>query len=160
MKVLVVGGMTLAMAAWFGLTPQAADTLEVVAIHPSRVDTMNTRIDPRPGGRLVIVNATLRTLIRNAYGVLPFQLTGEPKWSETDHFDINAENATGQQITPDSMKPLMQGLLADRFQLKAHRETREQPIYALVVNDGPKFKPYVNAPHPTRNSSRYRQVTK
>jgi uncharacterized protein (TIGR03435 family) len=154
MKILVFGGMALAVSAWFGLTPQAADTLEVVAIHPSRVDSMNTQINSRPGGHLVIVNATLRTLIRNAYGVLPFQLTGEPKWSETDHFDINAKNATGEEITSDSMKPLMQGLLADRFQLKAHWETRQEPIYALVLDNGPKFSPYVDAPQRGMNSSR------
>ena len=152
---MILGKAALALVALFSLPPQAADTLEVAAIHPSRTDSLNTRIDPQPGGRLVIVNATLRTLLRNAYGVLPFQLVGEPKWSESDRFDIDAKNASGQQITQDTLKPLLQGLLADRFQLKAHWETREEPVYALVVeNDGPKFKPHADASGGGMNTSR------
>jgi hypothetical protein len=102
----------VAIVALLGLPPQATDTLEVAAIHLSRADNLNTRIDPQAGGRLVIMNATLRTLIRNAYGALPFQLVGEPKWSESDRFDIDAKDASGQQITEDTIKPLILGLLA------------------------------------------------
>lgn len=145
----------VALVALLGLPTQTADTLEVAAIHPSRADSLNTRIDPQVGGRLVIVNATLRTLIRNAYGVLPFQLVAEPKWSESDRFDIDAKNASGQQITQETLKPLLQGLLADRFQLQAHWETREAPVYKLVVEgDGPKFKAHVDASGGGMNTSR------
>jgi uncharacterized protein (TIGR03435 family) len=145
----------LALVALLGAPPQAADTLEIAAIHPSRADSLNTRIDPEPGGRLVIVNATLRTLIRNAYGVLPFEMAGEPKWSESDRFDIDAKNASGQQITQDALKPLLQGLLADRFQFKAHWETRDEPVYELVVEeDSPKFKAHVDASEGGMNTSR------
>jgi uncharacterized protein (TIGR03435 family) len=155
MKVLILGRMTIALVACFSLQAQTADTLEVVAIHPSRVDSMNTRIDPQPGGRLVITNATLRTLIRNAYGVLPFQLAREPKWSESDRFDINAKNASGQQITQDSLKPLLQELIADRFHFKAHWETREESVYVLrVENDGPKFQPYAGGLQHGMNTSK------
>jgi uncharacterized protein (TIGR03435 family) len=153
MKIMNLG--KVALVALLGLPLQAADTLEVAAIHPSRADSLNTRIDPQAGGRLVIVNATLRTLIRNAYGALPFQLVGEPKWSESDRFDIDARNASGEQITQDSLKPLLQGLLADRFQLRAHWETREASIYALVVeDDGPKFKAHVDTSEGGMNTSR------
>ena len=155
MKVLIPGRMAISLVAWFSLSAQTADTLEIAAIHTSRIDSVNTRIDPQSGGRLVIVNATLRTLIRNAYGVLPFQLAGEPKWSESDRFDINATNASGQQITQESLKPLLQGLLADRFHLKAHWETQEKPIYALLVEkNGPKFQPYARAPQHGMNTSK------
>jgi len=155
MRVLMLGRMAIALVAWLSLPPQAADTLEVAAIHPSRVDSLNTQIDLQKGGRLVITNATLRTLIRNAYGVLPFQLAGEPKWSESDRFDINASNSSGQQISQDSLKPLLQGLLAGRFHLKAHWETRDEPIYALVVEkDGPKFHPYGGGAAHGMNTSR------
>jgi uncharacterized protein (TIGR03435 family) len=155
MKALILGRMAMALMAWFSLPPQTADTLEVAAIHPSRVDSMNTRIDLQKGGRLVITNATLRTLIRNAYGVLPFQLANQPQWVESDRFDINAKNDSGQQITQDSLKPLLQGLLADRFHLKAHWETREEPIYALLVGkDGPKFQPYAGAPEHGMNTGK------
>ena len=155
MKFPVLGRIAIALLAWSSITAQTADTLEVAAIHPSRADSVNTRIDPQPGGRLVIANATLRTLIRNAYGVLPFQLANEPKWSESDRFDISAANSSGQQITQTSLKPLLQRLLADRFHLKAHWETREEPIYALLVEkDGPKFQPYADAPQHGMNTSK------
>ena len=153
MRMIIAG--KVALVALLGLPIQAADTLEVAAIHPSRVDSLNTRIDLQTGGRLVIVNATLRTLIRNAYGALPFQLVGEPKWSESDRFDIDAKNASGQQITQETLKPLLQGLLADRFHLQAHWETREAPVYELVVeHDGPKFKAHVDASEGGMNTSR------
>lgn len=155
MREMILGKVAVTLLALLSLSPQAADTLEVAAVHPSRADSVNTRIDREAGGRLVIVNATLRTLLRNAYGVLPFQLVGEPKWSESDRFDIDARNASGQQIIDDSLKPLLQGLLADRFQLKAHWETREEPVYALVVDkDGPKFKAHVDASGSGMNTSR------
>lgn len=152
MDLLFLGRITLAVSTL--LLPQAADTFEIAAIHPSKADSVNTRISTQPGGRFVVENATLRTLIRNAYDVLPFQIVGEPKWSEVDHFDINAKNASGQEITKDTSRPLVQNLLADRFHLKAHWETREQPVLALVVDkDGPKFKPTDNpATHGMNNS--------
>lgn len=153
MRMIIVG--KVALVALLGLPTQAADTLEVAAIHPSRADSLNTRIELPAGGRLVIVNATLRTLIRNAYGVLPFQLVGEPKWSESDRFDINAKNASGHQITQETFKPLLQGLLTDRFHLEAHWETREAPVYVLVVErDGPKFKAHVDSSGGGMNTSR------
>jgi uncharacterized protein (TIGR03435 family) len=153
MRMIIAG--KVALVALLSLPIQAADTFEVAAIHPSRADSLNTRIDLQPGGRLVIVNATLRTLIRNAYGVLPFQLLGEPKWSESDRFDIDAKNASGLQITQETLKPLLQGLLTDRFHLEAHWETREAPVYVLVVeHDGPKFKAHVDASGGGMNTSR------
>jgi uncharacterized protein (TIGR03435 family) len=155
MKLLFFSRMTLAFVGFFGLPQQPTDTFEVVAIHPSRADSMNTQIQMQPGGRLIIVNATLRTLIRNAYGVLPFQIIGEPKWSEIDHFDINAKNSSGQEMTQESARPLMQNLLADRFHLKAHWETREEAVFALVVEkDGPKFQPHADSLQHGMNSSR------
>jgi len=155
MKVLFPGRAVLALMAVLGLPPQAADTFDIVAIHHSQIDSVNTRIDMQKGGHLVVLNASLKTLIRNAYGILPFQLANEPKWIESDKFDINAKNATSQDITQDSLKPLLQGLLAERFHLKVHWETREMPIYALVVEkDGPKFQPYVDAPQHGMNTSK------
>jgi len=149
------GEMTQAGVTAKDMAAHAADTLEVAAIHVSRADSLNTRIDPQPGGRLVIVNATLRTLIRNAYGALPFQLVGEPKWSESDRFDIDAKNASGLEITQNTFKPLLQGLLVDRFQLKAHWETHEARVFALLVEaGGPKFRTHVDESESGMNTSR------
>ena len=61
--------------------------------------------------------------------------------SDSDRFDIVA-NAPGEGTpTGDDVRRMLQTLLADRFQLKLHRETKERPVYALVVaKNGPKLK--------------------
>ena len=85
----------------------------------------------RPNGTYVATNIAIRMMILNAYRLRPFQLVGGPGWIESDRFDINAKAPEG---TPQTQLPaMMQALLASRFKLKAHTETREQPIYALLL---------------------------
>ena len=88
-------------------------------------------------GRLTAQNVTLRMLIMAAYQKQPFEIVGGPSWQSADKFDINAK-AEDATLTTDQMLGLLKTLLADRFKLKLHTETREVPIYALVVarNDG------------------------
>jgi uncharacterized protein (TIGR03435 family) len=95
-------------------------------------------------GRLTAQNVTLRMLVMAAYQKPPFELVGGPPWQNSDKFDINAkaEDASG---TTDQILGMLKTLLADRFKLKVHTETREVPIYALVLarSDGrlgPKLK--------------------
>jgi uncharacterized protein (TIGR03435 family) len=155
MTLLATAPIALAVASLFTPVPQTPDTFEVAAIHQNISGAANTRIDLEKGGRLVIVNASLQTLIRNAYGVLPFQLSNLTGWPDETRFDINAKNASGEDITQDSLKPLLQNLLVDRFHLKAHWETREMPIYSLVTEkDGPKFKAHADAPDHGMNTSK------
>lgn len=92
----------------------------------------------RPQGRggLAMSNMPLRLLIRMAYGVQDFQIIGGPSWQTSNKFDITAKAAEGTtQGTPD-MLPMLKALLADRFKLKTHTESRELPVYALVVSRG------------------------
>ena len=81
------------------------------------------------GGRLTITNNQLRNIIRNGWGLQDFQIIGGPDWMNTERWDIvaKAEGNPGPQ-----MMVMLQNLLADRFKLVAHKETRELPIYALV----------------------------
>jgi uncharacterized protein (TIGR03435 family) len=83
-------------------------------------------------GRLTAQNVTLRMLVMAAYQKQPFQIVGGPAWQNNDKFDINAvaENA---KLSTDQMLDLLKTLLADRFKLKVHTETREVPIYALAL---------------------------
>ena len=95
-------------------------------------------------GRLTTQNTTLRILVMAAYQKQPFQIIGGPAWFNADKFDINAKAADGS-LTTDQMLGLLKTLLADRFKLKLHTETRDVPIYALVLarSDGklgPKMK--------------------
>ena len=74
-----------------------------------------------PGGGFEGVNVTLESVIRLAYGLQDFQMVGGPKWINTDRFDIQVR---GPQGAAESEAPRrLQSLLAERFALKAHRET-------------------------------------
>jgi len=93
-----------------------------------------------PGGRFAFSGITAKMLIMQAYDVKEFQVTGAPGWISSDRYDINAK-AERPNVDPDQAKVLVQSLLAERFNLKFHREIKEFPIYALVVaKDGPKLK--------------------
>jgi uncharacterized protein (TIGR03435 family) len=73
-----------------------------------------------------------------AYGVREFQVLGAPGWLKQELFEIDAR--AEHPATEAEMKQMVQALLAERFKLKLHRETKEIPVYALVVGkDGPKL---------------------
>jgi len=79
----------------------------------------------------------------NAFSIIRAQLSAGPAWIEPERFDIEARIAGSEQVTHDRMGPLLQSLLsllADRFGLKYHRETREARGYSLIVaKGGPKL---------------------
>src|ERR1700733_8001453 len=96
-------------------------------------DTGVYPITTKPDGTSVWKGVTLRVLLRTAYG-LP--MSGGPDWMSTDRFDLETK-ADGNPT--DAQRQLMhQRLLADRFNLIVHIDTRLAPVYALVLarNDG------------------------
>jgi bla regulator protein blaR1 len=95
-----------------------------------------------PGGRFSARNFTVQNLLRNAYQLQDYQISGGPGWMDSAGFDIQARAAAfTSEPTPEDMRKMIQALLADRFRLTLHRETRQLPIYALVVGkNGPKLK--------------------
>jgi uncharacterized protein (TIGR03435 family) len=116
----------------------SAQTFEVASIHSNATGTEGSVIDLPESGRLRVTNATLKTLVRAAYGIQNEQVSGGPKWFDTDRYDIEAR--TSLPITEDQDQPLLQHLLADRFHLKTHRAQRELTVYGLVVaKNGPLF---------------------
>jgi uncharacterized protein (TIGR03435 family) len=74
-----------------------------------------------------------------AYELANYQLAGVPDWARNTYFDINAKPAT--QATPQQTRAMFQGLLADRFKLIAHRETRAFDGFALVPSRSNSFGP-------------------
>lgn len=84
-----------------------------------------------PGGRLVAV-ATLRTLIMRAYGIKLYQLEGGPAWLPTSYFSISAK-AVNETATNAEMAEMLKSLLAERFGLRVHVETRPSPVHTLTV---------------------------
>ena len=98
------------------------------------------------GPRLTATNVTLRLLVRSAYELPDFKIVGGPSWQTTDRFDITAKAEDGFTGSFREMMPMLRTVLADRFKLKTHMETRELPIYSLVVARedrrlGDKLKP-------------------
>lgn len=125
---------------------QAPQQFEVASIKPNKSGDGRVMLGFQPGGRFVATNIALRMLITQAYRIQPFQLINAPDWAASERYDINAKGDVAPEQMRDAMPQLMQSLLADRFGLVAHRETREMPIYALVkARDdgrlGPQLKP-------------------
>jgi uncharacterized protein (TIGR03435 family) len=103
------------------------------------------------GGR----NVTLKALMAFAYRVQEFQISGGPGWIGSERFDVQSK-AEDPRASFDQLRLLLQSLVADRFQVKFHRETKVLPIYALVVAKGgakvrlseDQQSPEVNGPAP------------
>ena len=126
---------------------------ETASVKPNKsgADERYIRIDPG-GASFTAVNMQLQSLIRFAYQLQSFQLEGGPDWIASDRFDIlarpeRAVAATGAFF--DGQEPLrmmLRTLLADRFKLVMHRETKELPIFELVLARqdgklGPQLRP-------------------
>src|ERR1017187_2284583 len=127
-----------------GQASATQSTFEVASVKPSATDVPGMFIRPLPGGGLQVTGASLRNLISLAYDVRPFQISGDSQWVDTERYDIDARAAASDANTPmdpaktsQERRKILEGLrslLADRFQLALHSETKEQPVYALVVN--------------------------
>lgn len=107
---------------------------EVASIKPNDVGGRNVRIGVSPGGRFNAENVWVRLLIRFAYDVKEFRIAGAPDWTASERFDATAK--AENNVNPDQMRPMLQALLADRFGLKLHRETKELPVYLLTAAKG------------------------
>ena len=140
-----------ASAAFAQASPQSAapdPAFEVASIKLNNSGDGRIAIQNQPG-RFVATNVTLRLLIRNAYQLQDFQISGGPSWIGSDHFDVVAKMDNGDVRDPlsaerqDPTRPtrlqlMIRALLTERFQLAVHTETKELPVYALVLarNDG------------------------
>lgn len=123
-----------------------APVFDVASIKPDKSAGMGGRVmfgmRWSPDG-LTTTGTTLQALIRLAYRVQePSQIIGGPSWIKTERYDIQAkvdESVADElgRLTPEQGKPvrehMLQVLLADRFKLTVHHETKELPVYALVI---------------------------
>jgi uncharacterized protein (TIGR03435 family) len=82
-------------------------------------------------GNRVTLTGTLNTIITTAYGIKGYQLTGTPPWAGSLLYAITAETPGDAVATQDQIRPMLQALLTDRFQLTLHRETKILPVYHL-----------------------------
>jgi len=151
MRHLIVA-ILAATAAAAAQTPPPAPAFEVASIKPNKSGDGRFGIGMQPGGRFAATGIPLRQLIAMAYGSpgqpLPaFRIIGGPAWMNSDRFDIVAKAEGDIQPGSNSPLPLMlRALLADRFKLVVHNESRELPIYALMKARrdgklGPQLRP-------------------
>jgi uncharacterized protein (TIGR03435 family) len=112
-------------------TPAPRPEFEVASVKPNTSGRNLINVRPPVGGRFTATNVRLKMLIGLAYNVKSFEISGGPAWIESDGYDINAK-AADTNTNLDQLRPMLQTLLEDRFQLKVHRETKEMPVYALM----------------------------
>jgi uncharacterized protein (TIGR03435 family) len=147
---LVVLGITLGGLCAVAQTP-AGPRFEVASVKPNRSGDPHGTVVVQPGGRYTAVNISVYQLVSEAYGLQSGQLVGGPDWTRTERVDITA--TAGGEIQPGAvdssgfsrLQLMLQALLADRFQLAVHHESRDQSIYALVRANsdgalGPKLR--------------------
>ena len=116
----------------------ANQAFEVASVKPNKSGDGRIFFQMQPGGRFTATNVPLRELIRFAYGIQTFQLVGGPDWIGSERFDIVAK-AEGDLPpsplggSPGPMQMMVRTLLVERFKLAVHNETRDLPVYALVM---------------------------
>lgn len=120
--------------------PADADpSYEVATVKRSNPDNQSNGFHQN-GRRLYIENQTMNNILIVAYGIHPKQIIDAPAWFATDHYDIDGVLDTEGEPSLKQIKGIVKKLLADRFQLKFHRETRELSVYAITVTkDGPRL---------------------
>lgn len=137
--------MVVAASQAFAQSP-SGPTFEVVSIRPSaNADFGSMR--QRPDGGFVMANGSIRSLIQTAYPTSsPTGIVGLPSWAESERYDVTATATLSAPPTPDERREMMRAMLVDRFGLRAHYESREEPAFALVLARGdgrlgPEMKP-------------------
>jgi uncharacterized protein (TIGR03435 family) len=124
-------------------------SFEVASVKPSNPGDDQTLCHIRYG-RLRVTAGTIKFLFELAYGVKDFQVSGGPSWINSEKYDVNAK-VEDALVEPLEKLPVgeqwvqyqqrVQSLLADRFKLRVSRETKDLPVYALVIaKNGPKLR--------------------
>jgi uncharacterized protein (TIGR03435 family) len=158
----------------------APHKFEVASIKRSNAKQRQPSLNILPGGRLNVTSTPLRRLMMFAYDVSPNQISGASGWMDSERYDVIAQPPEGvisgaigrqaqftkakgkssswTQLPPNNeaarqIREMVQALLAERFQLRVHRQTKELPVYALIVaKNGPKLTEAKN-PNSLRLSS-------
>jgi uncharacterized protein (TIGR03435 family) len=136
---------SLVLAAQSQAVTAARPSFEVASIKPNNSQSGSSSSGYRPGGLYIATNVSLKSLIMESYRIHDFQLLGGPNWLATDRFDVQARAEAGaiadvaepfDPTRPTRLLLMVQSMLEDRFRLKIRRETRELPLYVLVIGSG------------------------
>jgi uncharacterized protein (TIGR03435 family) len=133
----------------------AAPALEVASVKKHTGQQGGAARFTVSGSNVTVVALQMHDLIVEAFNLKPYQLSGEQDWMGggssladmvsrsrgADSYDISAKAEGDAALTRDQGRVILQAVLAERFRLRVHRETKELPVYALVVGkNGPKLK--------------------
>jgi uncharacterized protein (TIGR03435 family) len=147
MKIKTVVALVL-FASAATMRAQSADSerprFDVASIKPNKNSEGVIRFAVQPGGRMVLTDIPVKQLIRAAYTLQLYQIVDAPPWTESERFDITG--VTERELREDNVtwspggkyalvQLMMQSLLADRFNFRAHFEERQGQVYALVLDD-------------------------
>jgi|SRR5579862_8159226 len=132
MQILSWSLLLFATAASMLAQPQSSTRLEfdAASIKPNKSGARAGSVRATPG-RIVGSNGTAKMLLQEAFNVKSYQVSGGPGWIESDRFDVEAK--AGYPATEGELRPMLQRLLAERFKLVVHRETKEMRVLALMV---------------------------
>jgi uncharacterized protein (TIGR03435 family) len=132
------GLFVLLARAIFAQAGDSAPGFAAADIHASGPNTMPEMRRRFARGRYELTNATMVDLIRTAWGVDADKVVGGPDWLDIRRFDVIASAPAG--TAPETLSAMLRKLLADRFQLAAHRDTRGVPAYAMSATGKPQLK--------------------
>jgi len=147
MKIQTVGALVL-FASAATMRAQSPDSerprFDVASVKPNKSSEGVIRFAVQPGGRMVLTDIPVKQLIRAAYTLQLYQIVDAPSWTESERFDITG--VTERELREDNvtwspggkyalMQLMMQSLLADRFNFRAHFEERQGQVYALMLDD-------------------------
>jgi uncharacterized protein (TIGR03435 family) len=129
-RVFAVLVLALVASRAEGQTSSELPAFEVISIKPRSADTPSGNI-PNAPDRFVRPNVSVSQLMEYAFDVRAFQIIGGPGWVRSDRYEVSAKAETA--VPQAQMRLMVQRLLAERFGLEGHRETREMDTYGLVT---------------------------
>jgi uncharacterized protein (TIGR03435 family) len=141
MKIAFSKALLLPFIGWLGCAQsgEAPPKFEIAGVRSVPYATRQYfQTSPVRNGRYEVKTATLVDLIRTAYDIDADKITGGPSWLEMNRYSIVAKVPSGAR--QDDLKPMLQTLLAERFKLAVHRDTRDLPAYALSAGKKPQLK--------------------
>ena len=125
------------------MKPMAADanpSFDVVTVKPSKPDEQGKGFRVQ-GRRFSTINTSVIEMMDFAYGTHPKQIVNAPAWMSDAKFDIEGTPDAEGAPSDRQWKGMLEKMLAERFQLKFHMDTREMPAYTLTVaKGGPKLE--------------------
>ncbi|HWE52601.1 MAG TPA: TIGR03435 family protein [Bryobacteraceae bacterium] len=138
----VACGFGLAVCGVFG---QALPSFEVASIRPyERVNQMGHGLTNISGPRVTMTGYTVSGLIQYAYDMRNYQVSGGPNWITSDTYSVTAKVEGDASAPVAEIRKMVQSLLAERFELKLHRDTKEEKVYLLEsAKTGGTLKPSI-----------------